>query len=64
MNTPKEYTIVSESGTNDFIKVVNDHINEGWTPIGGVSSVFVNITNPLTNEAMLKWEYSQAMVRY
>lgn len=31
-----EYTVVRNIDLGDFIKQVNDLINEGWEPIGGV----------------------------
>lgn len=33
-----EYLVIEEMVRVDLIKEVNDHINAGWGPIGGVSA--------------------------
>ena len=49
----KEYMTVSD-GHSDIIERVNDFINEGWQPIGGIS-VADNMPYPC-KQAMVKYE--------
>jgi len=62
MNRVTEYIVISETGLDAFIPAVNDHIQKGWQPIGGICSYHMNI--PQGNEALIMIEYCQAMVRF
>jgi len=47
---------MSDLNTKDFIMLVNKHISEGWTPLGGIA---ITYTGSFYGIAMI-----QAMVKY
>lgn len=53
-----EYTIVSRNGENEFVQAINEHIEDGWQPQGGVSMVLW--THPEYPDEFI---FAQAMVR-
>lgn len=59
----KEYKLLSEIGLNEINKLVNEHISQGWAPLGGIG---VNCWTEPFNEktTATKTQYSQAMVKY
>ncbi len=59
-----EYKLDSETGVEAFNKTVNEMINEGWQPFGGISSFFINLPTADGGHVGLGVEYSQAMVKY
>jgi len=55
-----EYHVVRKKMHNDLIKLVNDHIANGWEPMGGVSFASAGMS-PLGDTGN---SFIQAMVRY
>lgn len=64
MQVPTEYTVVSAIGLDDFINAVNQQIEQGWIPIGGISSFFINLPKEDRSAVALGMDYCQAMVKY
>lgn len=62
MSKIKEYKLISSIGILEFELAVNDHIKNGWIPIGGVSSFFITMPKDDGSGVHLGMEYSQAMV--
>ena len=58
MQKATHYTIIFGSNENiqEFINKVNQHIEKGWTPQGGLSSIPISGTNLI--------EFCQAMAVY
>ena len=56
-----EYTVVSEIGLENFIPKVNELIENGWKPIGGICHVSTVI--PSTEGSGIVMDYTQALTR-
>ena len=55
------YTIIEASSTDSLIDLVQDSIqNDGWQPLGGVSSV--GVFNK--HMGIIQYKFYQAMVKY
>lgn len=53
-----EYTVVTASSSDDLIRLVTQHLDQGWQPQGGVYGLDYNeIEDDVT------WMFFQAMVR-
>jgi uncharacterized protein DUF1737 len=57
-----QYTVITELGTEKFIQVVNDAIEKGWQPMGGVTAFQVSM--PTAQGNFVGIEYVQALVAY
>ena len=44
-NTCMEYTLIKKTDANGLVSEVNEWINKGWKPIGGVAVAFGRIRN-------------------
>jgi hypothetical protein len=50
-----EYKVIEARAAQQLEQAVNEHIQEGWEPLGGVAVGFTDLAN--------YWTYCQAMVR-
>jgi hypothetical protein len=59
----KQYRVVSGTGIEEINFAVNDHIDQGWTPIGGVCSTNTVIPKAGGGNTIIM-DFNQAMVVY
>ena len=50
-----QYTIVTGTVVDELVKKVNEHIANGWAPLGGVATrPTTNYTDKISMQAMVK----------
>ena len=54
------YKILQDSNLEKLEKLVNEHINDGWLPIGGVSKSYYDGTWPGYLQAVIKTQNTSA----
>ena len=60
----KEYKAIEASGTAALNKLINEHIKDGWQPIGGISiSASTYLTSKESNEVTIELFCSQALTK-
>jgi hypothetical protein len=64
MSRIKEYKVISETGLDAINKTVNEHIQDGWEPIGGISTFFISLPTQDRKFQQIGMEYTQAMGLY
>jgi len=62
MNQIKEYVAITETGLQEFNKVVNEHLTEGWQLVGGASLAILTIHKP--DGVFFQYEYTQGLALY
>jgi hypothetical protein len=59
-----EYYAIRADCVDDLNRIVNKYIQDGWTPLGGISCAIGEMRSCSSSGYRTKYEYCQAMIKH